>query len=122
MDRPRILIVDDDSYTCAALHTLFSRQGWLVATASTVSEALAQLEPEPACMLLDLNLPDGRGESVLREVRARSLRTRVVVCSATDDPRRLAAVRGLNPELMLWKPIELAPVFQLCASARAHSA
>jgi DNA-binding response OmpR family regulator len=121
MERPRILIVDDDSYTRAALNTLFSREGWLVATASTVAEALALLDPEPACVILDLNLPDGRGESVLREVRARSLRTRVAVCSGSDDPRRLATVRGLNPELMLWKPIELAPVFQLCASARVQS-
>ncbi len=100
MEPPRILIVDDDSYTRAALDILFSREGWIVATASTVSEALAQLEPAPACMLLDLNLPDGRGEAVLREIRARSLRTRVAVCSGTDDPRRLADVRGLNPELI----------------------
>ncbi len=87
-----------------------------------MAEALALLDPAPACAILDLRLPDGGGEAILREIRARSLRTRVAICSGVDDPTRLAAVRGLNPELMLWKPIELAPVFQLCAAARAASA
>jgi two-component system response regulator PilR (NtrC family) len=122
MERPRLLVVDDDSYTRAGLKTLFTGEGWLVTTAGTIAEALALLDPAPQCVILDLRLPDGGGEAVLREIRARSLRTRVAVCSGIDDPARLAAVRGLNPELMLWKPIELAPVFQLCASARAASA
>lgn len=122
MERPRLLVVDDDPYTRAGLVALFTGHGWQVATAGTVAEALALLDPAPQCVLLDLKLPDGGGEAVLREIRARSLPTRVAVCSGIDDPRRLATVRGLNPELMLWKPIELAPVFQLCASARAASA
>lgn len=122
MERPRLLVVDDDSYTRTGLWTLFTGEGWQVATAATVAEALALLDPAPACVILDLRLPDGGGETVLREIRARSLRTRVAICSGIDDPARLATVRGLNPELILWKPIELAPVFQLCASARAASA
>ena len=67
---------------------------------------------------VDLDLPDGPGEWVLREVRSRHLGTRVAVCSGISDPTRLATVRGLGPEMMLWKPIELAPVFRLCAAAR----
>jgi two-component system response regulator PilR (NtrC family) len=122
MERPRLLVVDDDPYTRTGLKTLFSVEGWLVVTAGTVAEALALLDPAPQCVILDLRLPDGGGEAVLREIRARSLRTRVAICSGVDDPKRLATVRGLNPELMLWKPIELAPVFRLCASARAASA
>jgi hypothetical protein len=46
----------------------------------------------------------------------------VAVCSGIDDPRRLLTVRGLNPELLLWKPIELAPVLQLFEWARSASA
>lgn len=122
MERPRLLVVDDDSYTRTGLMTLFTSEGWQVATAASVAEALALLDPAPACVILDLRLPDGSGETILREIRTRSLRTRVAICSGVEDPARLATVRALNPELMLWKPIELAPVFQLCASVRAASA
>ncbi len=73
-------------------------------------------------MILDLMLPDGGGEAILREVRANHPRTMVAVCSAIDDPHRLARVRGLNPELLLWKPIELAPVVRLCEAALSASA
>ena len=63
----RMLVVDDDATTRFALHTLFSRQGWDVSVAATVSEALDELgrTPTPRCVILDLNLPDGRGEAIL---------------------------------------------------------
>ena len=122
MDRPRLLVVDDDPYTRTALHTLLTRQGWHVRLAATLAEGLASLDPPPACVILDLNLPDGGGEAILRRVRAGCPGTRVAVCSGTDDPTRLAVVRGLNPELLLWKPIEMAPIFRLCEEARAASA
>ena len=41
---------------------------------------------EPDCMILDLMLPDGEGEAVLREVRERHLRTHVAVCTGTALP------------------------------------
>src|SRR4051812_17198958 len=59
MNRPRLLVVDDDPYTRSALHALFTRQGWHVLLAATVAEGLALLDPAPCCVVLDLNLPDG---------------------------------------------------------------
>ena len=118
MERPRLLIVDDDPYTRGALDRIFRREGWHVALAATLAEGLAGLDAIPHAAILDLDLPDGPGEWVLREVRSRRLVTRVAVCSGVSDPARLATVRGLGPEMMLWKPIELEPVFRLCASAR----
>jgi DNA-binding NarL/FixJ family response regulator len=118
MPRPRLLVVDDDPYTRSALRVLFGRQGWEVASAATVAEGLARLDPAPQCVVLDLDLPDGGGEAVLRAVRAHCPGTRVAVCSAIDEPRRLAGVRDLAPELMLWKPVDLTALFQLCRSAR----
>ena len=119
MARPRLLVVDDDTYTRTALRTIFGREGWAVTTAATVAEALDRLDPAPHGAILDLDLPDGPGESVLRELRARGLRTRVAVCSGIADPARLAAVRALEPEMMLWKPIEVAPVLRLFSAPRA---
>ena len=119
MPPKRLLVVDDDPTTRFALRTLLSRQGWSVSTASTVAEALARLADDPACpvMILDLDLPDGRGEVVLRTVREGNLPTRVAVCSGVVDPRRIAEVIALGPAGMFAKPIDLDPVMHLCAGA-----
>jgi CheY-like chemotaxis protein len=119
MSRPRLLVVDDDSYTRSALRTLLGGRGWEVNLAATVAEGLAQLDPAPLCVILDLNLPDGHGESILRTIRSTCPGTRVAVCSAMADPRRLASVRDLAPEIMMWKPIEMAPLYRLCEGATA---
>jgi DNA-binding response OmpR family regulator len=121
VERPRLLVVDDDPCTRTALHALFSRRGWEVELAASVAAGLARLVPSPRCVIFDLMLPDGGGEAILREVRANHPRTMVAVCSGIDDPHRLAQVRGLNPELLLWKPIELAPVVRLCEAALSAS-
>lgn len=116
MGPKRLLVVDDDPTTRFALRTLFTRQGWEVAVAATVAEGLDQLHrgPAPRCLILDLNLPDGHGEAILRTVRAGGLAIRVAVCSGVDDPRRIAGVLALQPEALLAKPIDLAPVMHLC--------
>jgi len=58
-------------------------------------------------------------ESFLVEVRARLPRTMVAVCSASSNARQLAVVQGLNPELMLCKPIDFDPLDRMCQSAMA---
>ena len=45
-------------------------------------------------------LPDGDGEEVLRKVRDEGLPTRVVVSTGTDDPVRLALVKGMDADAM----------------------
>jgi CheY-like chemotaxis protein len=117
MERPRLLVVDDDPYTRLGLQRLFAPQGWQVSLAATMAEGLARLDQAPHCIILDLNLPDGGGEAILSAARARLPRTGVAVCSGLDDPDRLARVRRLNPELLLWKPVDLAPVVRLCQAA-----
>ena len=119
MDRPRLLIVDDDDYTRQGLRILFARQGWDVILAATIAEGLARLDDDPRCIILDLNLPDGGGEVILREARGRLPRTMIAVCSGSVDLDQLAQVRGLQPELLLCKPIDLAPLDRMCRSALA---
>lgn len=122
MTEKRLLVVDDDATTRFALQTLFSRQGWEVSLAATVAEALDLLSrgPAPRCLILDLNLPDGRGESVLRAVREARLKTDVAVCSGLDDARRLSAVLAMHPDALLAKPVDLGPVVHFCHASLSH--
>jgi DNA-binding response OmpR family regulator len=110
MRSPRILLVEDDPRALRAMTTLFRHRGWTVSQAATVSEAVAQLDPPPDCIVLDLMLPDGSGESVLHRVRADGLPCRVVVTTACDDRQRLSAMLVLGATAVLCKPIDFEEI------------
>lgn len=91
VQRPRILVVDDNVWESRLMHRLFAtRQRFEVVEARSGAEALAAIEDTvPDLIILDLKLPDVRGEQLLETLRT-SAKTRnvpVVVVSAKDiDP------------------------------------
>lgn len=115
MNIKRILIIEDHVPTRNVLERLFHRMGWQAVAAGTVAEAMFLLahDPPPNYLLLDLDLPDGPGESVLQRVREDDLPIRVAVCSATGDQVRWNVVESLEPEALLHKPINMA---ELCSA------
>ena len=100
--------------TLDALRKIFTRKGWDVISAMTVAGGLALLAPPPDCVILDLMLPDGGGETILRRVRDEKVRTRVAVCTGVIDPARLAEIEDLGPEALLKKPISLVEICRVC--------
>jgi DNA-binding NarL/FixJ family response regulator len=104
----RILLVEDHAETRHMLRRILALTltDWEVTEAATVEEGLAQLDPPPDCVLLDLELPDGPGEAILRKVRQDHLQTRVVVNTGTNDEARLGAVSDLKPAAVLQKPLD----------------
>ena len=119
MTANRLLVVDDDAATRWALRSIFTRRGWDVTLAETVATGMLALDLAPHCVILDLTLPDGSGETILQAIRSRGLTTRVAVCSSTTDPVRVATVMALRPEVLLAKPYDLGPVMHLCEMARS---
>jgi CheY-like chemotaxis protein len=65
------------------------------------------LKTRPDCAILDLNLPDGDGATVLAAIRDSGLATRVVVATGTGDHDHFERVRRLGPERLLRKPVFL---------------
>lgn len=123
MHHHRILIVEDHDVTRAALGTIFSRMGWFVRLAATVTEGADWINSghEPCCLMLDLNLPDGDGESVLELARRKGLRTYIAVCTGTSDEDRLERVKALKPDAVLMKPITIDDVHGVvCPLIDAH--
>src|SRR5262249_54819583 len=96
-DRFRVLIVEDDLATLFALRSLFVRKCSEVAVARSIAEAEASIRAAvPDWIVLDLGLPDGNGETILRYVRANSLAARVAVTSAYLDDRHIARLIELE--------------------------
>lgn len=100
--------------TSDTLRRIFTRKGWEVLSATTVAGGVALLDPPPDCILLDLMLPDGDGEEILRRVREGNLKTRVAVCTGMAQCARLETVKKLAPEALLRKPINVLDVCHVC--------
>jgi DNA-binding response OmpR family regulator len=70
MDRPSLLVVEDDQATAAFLAENLAADGFKVATASGAGEGLRALEVRgPQLVILDLMLEDGSGLELLDRVR-----------------------------------------------------
>jgi DNA-binding response OmpR family regulator len=114
-NRSLLLIIEDHAPTRERLTSLLVRAGWDVRAASSEAEGLAMLDSEPRCIVLDLMLPDGSGEAILRRVRQAHPATRVVVATGSGDEARLEAVRGLRPEAVVRKPFEMNEMLRACS-------
>ena len=70
MSATKILVVEDDPSVRGLLYTLLSAEGYEVATASDGLAGLVKAASvKPACMLLDLMMPDLGGVRVLEEIQ-----------------------------------------------------
>jgi CheY-like chemotaxis protein len=89
------LIVDDDEASRYVLRRPLEQQGWIVEEAVDAADALRRVTASgPGIVLLDLNLPDAPGESVLRAMRStpatRATPVIVVTARRLDEAERAA--------------------------------
>jgi DNA-binding NarL/FixJ family response regulator len=112
----RMLLVEDHAGTRTLLRRMLALclPGWEIDEAATLAEGLARLDPPPECLVLDLGLPDGGVEMILRKVRDERLPTRVVVHTGMEDPSRLGAVAGLGPNALFKKPLDSEALNAIC--------
>lgn len=110
----RLLIVEDDRRTQDALTKIFTSEGWEVLSATSAQEGLTKLDPPPRCVLMDLVLPDARGERIIEAIRTTKRPIRVVVCTGCDDPVELAHVERWKPDAVLVKPVDPDELLRAC--------
>jgi len=93
----RVLIVEDDPRIASFLDKGLRAEGYSVTTAATANEAeaaLALFDEQLDIMLLDLGLPAGDGEDILRRLRRRGSPLPVIVLTARAEVAD--RVRGLD--------------------------
>jgi DNA-binding NarL/FixJ family response regulator len=85
----KVLIVDDHALIREALHAVLKqlKREAVIFEASNSCQAMHIVEQHPdiSLILLDINLPDRDGFSVLRELRDRDATIAIIILSSSDD-------------------------------------
>ena len=115
----RTLLVEDDLDTCEALSRILRHRGYEVDCANSMNEALVKLKAMPACLVLDLMLPDGNGVELLRRVREAGLPVRVAVATGAGDTDLMSEAILLRPDAFFTKPIDATELVSWLAQATA---
>jgi DNA-binding NarL/FixJ family response regulator len=91
--RPRVFLVDDHGLILAGLRAELADRVDIVGAADAVGPAIEMIiERRPDVVLLDVHMPDGGGEAVLREVLALAPEVRFLALSVSDASEDVIAV------------------------------
>lgn len=113
-----LLAVEDSRFACEALRLMAMRAGGRLRRAETLKAARAHLRVyRPDVVIIDLGLPDGRGEALIRELALDEARPRLVLgTSGTPDGKTAALAAGADG--FLDKP--LTSLAEFCDALRSH--
>lgn len=108
----KILIVEDNEKNMKLVRDVLQHKGYITLEAVTGEAGwqLAQSE-RPSLVLMDIQLPDVDGITVLRRIRAdaRFDATPVVAVSASVMPEDQSKIAGSGFDAFITKPISLKP-------------
>jgi CheY-like chemotaxis protein len=105
--RPRAFVIEDDVHTLRLLTELVASTGLEPMPFTRISSARRALrERVPAVMVVDDEMPDGRGAELVSELRAnpRARHVKVLFCTGAEPARR-REIALLGP--VIGKPFRL---------------
>jgi DNA-binding response OmpR family regulator len=114
----RVLVVEDDPSVRGLLQTMLEGEGYDVATASDGIAGLVKASAQrPACILLDLMMPDLGGIRVLEELRSDPELARVPVVVVTGKLDAVPPLRELlGEENVFVKPFGVTELLDRVAA------
>lgn len=114
--RPTLLVVEDDAVTRSMIATYFAAEGFVVAEAVSATECRKALKRRGADLVfMDIQLPDGDGMTLAREIRDAGHTGIVFVTGRDSDVDRILGLE-LAGDDYVTKPVNLR---ELLARARA---
>jgi len=122
IQRPRLLVVDDDRAILTLIGTLALAEGFDVATTVSGEDAMQQIRQRPVdLVLLDLRMPGITGLDVLRSIREISPRVKVVLMTGYGTIDSAVEAVKLGAVDYLTKPFDLPRLRQLLATVREEA-
>lgn len=108
----KILHIEDNVSNRALMEAIIARhQGLRLYTVKSIAEALAFLtQVTPELILLDLHLPDGHGETLVKQLKAREAYQHIpiLILSADALPSTIARLTALGVTDYYTKPLDVA--------------
>jgi FixJ family two-component response regulator len=105
--RRSVLLLDDDPSVRRDLGELFRLAGFAVRTFATARELLGYRRPDgPACLVLDVMLPDANGLDVQRHLAQTDPDLPIVLITGHMDDELRARALGSGAFAFLAKPLE----------------
>ena len=116
-DSPFVFVVDDDHRVREALSSLISSVGLRVAVFSSAAEFLESEKPDaPACLVLDLQLPDASGLELQQQLVGEDAPPIVFITGHGDVPSSVRAMKAGALEF-LSKPFDEQELLQAIDAA-----
>src|SRR3984885_410398 len=117
VERPRILVVDDEPQITRVLRTSLSAQGYDIRIANTGEMALEIMKDwTPNLIITDLSMPSIDGVQLCRRVRAQS-QVPIVVLSVRDKEQQEVEALDAGADDYVTKPFGMN---ELLARVRAN--
>jgi DNA-binding response OmpR family regulator len=108
--RPRILLVEDERAITEPLAEALERDGFIPAVAGTAAEAMEKAKGSmPDLVLLDIELPDGSGLDVCRELRRQAEIPIIMLTARGAEADRVAGLE-LGADDYIVKPFSAREV------------
>ena len=111
----KVLVADDDKILLHLVSARLKASGWEVQTAVDAMQAfMMALRGKPDVIVLDINMPGGKGTEALAKIRAstKTMMIPVLVVSGSIDPEDEARMRKLGVAGYLAKPIDVDVLHQ----------
>ena len=107
MIRPKVLVVDDEIDYCMIMKEYFQSRKYDVCLAYTLHDGLRLLDEfKPDFLLLDNNLPDGKGWEHLDKISTKDPSLKIFLISAY---RHSSDISTASPNVTVWeKPVSLS--------------
>jgi DNA-binding response OmpR family regulator len=104
-----VLIVDDEQLLARILSSVLAEEGYRISVAGSAEQADPQVFGENPfdLVLLDNRLPRESGVDLVKRLRARSVRSKVILMTAYETPDVKTQVKRLEVDGYLRKPFDL---------------
>jgi DNA-binding response OmpR family regulator len=120
----QIVIVEDDRDLCTGLCKALKEDTRSIVSCENLKSAREQIFlSDPALLLLDINLPDGNGLDLVKEIRGKNLSFPIILLSANDTDADVVRGLELGADDYVTKPFSLSVLrARVATQLRKHEA
>jgi len=117
----RVAVVDDDASVRKALARLLSASSFETATYGSAQDFLKSLDTgRPACLVVDLHMPDLTGYELQRQLVRSGIHIPTVVITGQSEPGLRERCKSAGAAALLLKPLDASSLIGAINEAIRH--